>query len=484
MNNDLKTAAAYIRVSTDKQTELSPESQINEIQKYAKQNGYIIPREYIFRDDGISGKKADKRPQFQTMIATAKQNPVPFQTILLWKFSRFARNQEEAIVYKSMLKKHGVSVISVSEPVDDSPYSTLIERIIEWMDEYYSIRLAGEVRRGLKSKLDKGEPTNPAPYGYVNKNKGYEIDEEKAEIVRMIFNDYANGKAIFAIARDLNVRGYLTSKRRPWSSTTVSYILRNPTYIGKLQHNNDPNKNTRDSKDISIIDGNHKPIIDIDLWTKAQNLLTESEITNKKYCRKDGKSYKPYLLHGLLKCSSCGHAMVRTHAYTTYEAYQCCDYNHGRCKDNHRIRTKEMDSAVIDIIESVFENDTFVLDIRYKNDSKLRVDNGALIAKEEQKLKRIMEAYEDGVYTLDEYKASRIKVESKLEQLRNAKNSQQINETEIRKKFVKEKKKLVNKLRQSDIDVAEKNDILHSFIDKIIYNKKKESIEIFFYTIL
>lgn len=484
MCTELKIAAAYIRVSTDKQTELSPESQINEIQKYAKQYGYIVPKEYIFRDDGISGKKAEKRPQFQTMIAISKQKPTPFSTILIWKFSRFARNQEEAIVYKSMLKKNGVSVISVSEPMDDSPYSTLIERIIEWMDEYYSIRLAGEVRRGLKSKLDKGEPITPAPYGYINKNKGYVIDEAKAEIVKEIFTNYINGKAAFAIARDLNSRGYLTSKEKNWSSTTVSYILRNPTYIGKLIHNNDHTKNTRDSKDISIIDGNHEAIISMDVWEKAQNLIAHSEIVNKKYCRKDGQSYKPYLLHGLLKCSSCGHAMVRTHAYTNYEAYQCCDYNHGRCKDNHRVLMKEMNITVLDTIEILFKSDSFILDVRYKQENKIKSDNSNNIAKEEQKLIRVMDAYEDGIYTLDEYKERRLKIENRIEQLRLAQKLPKKNETEIRKEFVEEKKKLLKHLRSSNISEAEKNDILHSFIDKIVYDKKKNSIEIFFYCVL
>ena len=484
MSTELKIAAAYIRVSTDKQTELSPESQTNEIQNYAKQHGYIVPKEYIFRDDGISGKKAEKRPQFQTMIATSKQKPAPFSTILIWKFSRFARNQEEAIVYKSMLKKNGISVISVSEPMDDSPYSTLIERIIEWMDEYYSIRLAGEVRRGLKSKLDKGEPTTPAPYGYINKNKGYVIDEAKAEIVKEIFTDYVNGKAAFAIARDLNNRGYLTSKGKNWSSTTISYILRNPTYIGKLVHNNDQTKNTRDSKDITIIDGNHEPIISMELWKKAQDLISHSEIVNKKYCRKDGQSYKPYLLHGLLKCSSCGHAMVRTHAYTNYEAYQCCDYNHGRCKENHRVLMKEMNKTVLDTIELLFKSDTFILNVRYKNENVMQAGNSSIIDKEEQKLIRVMDAYEDGIYTLDEYKERRLKIESRIEQLRLAEKYSKPNESEIRKEFVKEKKKLLKHLKSSNISEAEKNDILHSFIEKIIYDKKNNSIQIFFYCVL
>jgi len=81
------------------------------------------------------------------MIAVAKQTPSPFSAIMVWKFSRFARNQEEAIFYKGMLKKRGIDVISTSEPIIDGPFGSLIERIIEWFDEYYSINLSTEVKR-------------------------------------------------------------------------------------------------------------------------------------------------------------------------------------------------------------------------------------------------------------------------------------------------------------------------------------------------
>ena len=111
----MKTGAAYIRVSTDDQVELSPDSQLKMIEKYAKDNDIILSKEYIYADEGISGRTVKKRPEFQRMIAVAKSKPKPFDVILVWKLSRFARNREDSIVYKSMLKKDcGIDVISVS----------------------------------------------------------------------------------------------------------------------------------------------------------------------------------------------------------------------------------------------------------------------------------------------------------------------------------------------------------------------------------
>ena len=109
-------AYGYVRVSTDKQEELSPDSQEKLLREYAAKNNIIILK--VFFEIGISGRKADKRPEFQKMIGLAKSSDHPVDVILVWKFSRFARNQEESIVYKSLLRKQSnVDVVSVSEPL-------------------------------------------------------------------------------------------------------------------------------------------------------------------------------------------------------------------------------------------------------------------------------------------------------------------------------------------------------------------------------
>ena len=175
-----KVACLYIRVSTEDQTELSPDAQKRLLLDYAQKNDMIVSGDFIFTES-VSGRHAQKRPEFQKMIALAKQPSHPIDVILVWKFSRFARNQEESIVYKSMLKKDNVDVISVSEPLIGGPFGSLIERIIEWMDEYYSIRLSGEVLRGMKEKaLQKGYQTSPClGYTAVGHGKPFVINESE-----------------------------------------------------------------------------------------------------------------------------------------------------------------------------------------------------------------------------------------------------------------------------------------------------------------
>ena len=208
--SERKTGAIYIRVSTDKQEELSPDAQLRLLMDYAKKNSIDVPEEYIYQDNGISGRKANKRPAFQNMIALAKSKEHPIDTIIVWKFSRFARNQEESIVYKSLLSKNSVDVVSVSEPLIDGPFGSLIERIIEWMDEYYSIRLSGEVMRGMTQNAMRGHYQSDAPIGYTSPGdkKPPVINPDTVQIPLMIKDMFLSGSTQLQIARKLNDMGY------------------------------------------------------------------------------------------------------------------------------------------------------------------------------------------------------------------------------------------------------------------------------------
>lgn len=227
-----KKAALYIRVSTHSQEELSPDSQKRLLLDYADKHQFLVEEPWIFQENGISGRTAQKRPQFQQMIACAKSESHPFDAILVWKFSRFARNQEESIVYKSMLRgKYGVDVISISEPIIDGPFGSLIERIIEWMDEFYSIRLSGDVCRGMTEKALRGGYQSRPPFGYriSSVNGQLELDPPEAQTVQKIFSWYGSESLNpFEIARKLNAQGICTALGNPFETRAVKYILQTP----------------------------------------------------------------------------------------------------------------------------------------------------------------------------------------------------------------------------------------------------------------
>lgn len=474
-STELKTAAAYIRVSTDNQTELSPDSQIKVVRQFAKQNGYIIPKEFIFRDDGVSGRHADKRPQFTQMIATAKQKPSPFSAVLLWKFSRFARNQEESIFYKSMLRKNGVEVLSVSEPAIDGPFGTLIERIIEWSDEYYSIRLSGEVKRGMTEKVERGGAVSIPSFGYSIVDKKYIPNPDTAPIVKKIFNDYINGVPSIQIARQLNDLKIKTTRGNLWENRTVDYILQNPVYIGKIRWN-PKGKTSRnfDNPDIMLVDGQHEPIIDVETFEKVQEIIAENKRTHIPYVHH--KINDDFMLHGLVKCSNCGSTLSMA---VRGQSLQCVKYTHGKCDVSHSISLKKINEMVLIDIEFAFKTENFNLNIRKKSDEP-DIDISALIDKEKLKLKRIKEAYEDGIYTLAEFKESKSLIEHNIEQLTNQIKPTD-NEKELKQKLIDKNKNVLQLLKNPKTSEKDKNEILKSFIEKIVFDRINTTIELFFY---
>ena len=131
----------------------SVSAQLRALRDYAAKNGHLIAREYI--DEAESGRDAD-RPQFRQMLDAASADDAPFEEILVWKFTRFTRKHEHAVAFKSMPRRRGVRVVSITEHADDSPTGKLMEAIIESVDEFYSENLAPEFQS--RQTLASGSP--------------------------------------------------------------------------------------------------------------------------------------------------------------------------------------------------------------------------------------------------------------------------------------------------------------------------------------
>lgn len=355
-------AAAYIRVSTEDQIEYSPDSQMKRILEYASRNDIQIPKEYIFVDEGISGRTADKRPAFQHMIALAKEKH-SFEQILVWKFSRFARNRQDSIFYKSMLRKEcGVEVISITEPLTNDPTSILVEALLEAMDEFYSINLAQEVRRGMQERFSRGKSITIPPFGYTMGKDGLVPHPEQSAWVVKIFELFAEGADYKEIADYLNHRAVVTSRGNPFEKRAVSYILHNPVYYGILrrQNRNDINKQTitydRNYENIPMdyVKGIHQPLISKELWNRCQKRINNEKerickrnIGDENYLIKKGNftgRENQYYLKNLIFCSNCGCPLIQIQRG---RAFQCSGYNHGSCKKSHYVRRTVLEELVL-----------------------------------------------------------------------------------------------------------------------------------------
>ena len=412
--SELRMAAAYIRVSTDDQMELSPDSQLAKIREYAAKNGLLLLSEYIFHDDGISGRAAEKRPGFQQMIATAKDPSHPFDVIIVWKFSRFARNQEESIFYKSILRsKCKVDVVSVSEPLIAGPFGSLIERIIEWMDEFYSVRLAEEVKRSMTINAKKGTLQSTPSFGYRVENRQLVIVPEEAEIIREIFRRFIAGDAMFRIAKDLTARGVRTHRGNPFENRTVDYILNNPVYLGKLRWT--PTGKTRrnfKNEDSIVADALHEPIIDAETWDAAQARCAALKRSYKRYGKPS--SERKHWLCGIVRCSACGTTLI----WSNPHFLKCNNYAHGRCTTTQHVAVEALEESFLaqlqhdlTFAESV---DCVVQSAKpARADQHLQQQRTRIVSR----IERLRDSYLDGIETLETYKAARQQMQAQLDDL-------------------------------------------------------------------
>ena len=170
----------------------------------------MVAREYV--DEAESGRIAD-RPEFRKMIDEASRPNAPFQEILVWKFSRFTRKREHAVAFKSMLRRKGVLVVSITEHADDTPTGKLMEAIIESVDEFYSENLAQEVTRGMREAASRGFWIGSrTPYGYkrvmvqdgAKKRPKLEPDLDTSPVVERIFDMAEAGTGMLHIACTLH----------------------------------------------------------------------------------------------------------------------------------------------------------------------------------------------------------------------------------------------------------------------------------------
>ena len=475
----LRIAAAYIRVSTDDQVEYSPDAQLAEIRKYAAGHGYLLPEEFIFMDEGISGRGTEKRPQFNRMIGTAKQAPRPFDAILLWKFSRFARNREDSIVYKSMLRKElGIDVVSISEPLSDDKMSILMEAMIEAMDEYYSVNLAEEVRRGMTEKARRGEIQCPPPFGYRLDGKQLIPHEEEAPIVQSIFQRFLSGEGLFPLARWMNDMGIKTHRGNAFENRTVEYILRNPVYIGKLRWN--PTGRTRrkyNHPGLILAAGNHTPLISQETWGAAQLRLDQIKSKWKYHGRPVTELKRWY--SGLVRCASCGATMI----FAAPHYWKCGNYARGRCRITQHITDEKLEDMLMAVLSHDCQS-SVPIDFSVVHRSASVIDESTLLEEQRKKtllkLDRLREAYLSGVESLDGYKAAKSDLESDLDriasqiQVLSSSESPQSMEAEMRSRIVR----LLELLSSPAATKEQKHDAATDVIDHCTFSKKDNLFKI------
>lgn len=322
----MENCVFYGRFSSKKQNETSTEAQLAECKAFAERNGYNIVREYV--DKEISGR-SDARPQFQQMIADSANKT--FDAVLVYQLDRFSRNRYDSAIYKTILKKNGVKVLSAKENITDDPARSFIRKCNR--TESMTIipkELGLKISRNGKLNAERGQFNGgKPPLGYKleiqdfgnYKKKVLVIDEETAPIVKKIFEMRANDVPVKDIIKFLNDNKYKNSRNRPFNKNSLQHLFNNKKYIGINTYgkeNEFPNAVPR--------------IIDDELFEKVQNI-------KEKYKHSPGikKATERYLLTGKLFCGKCGSKYIGTSGNsktaTMYRYYRCTKRNDRDCKN-------------------------------------------------------------------------------------------------------------------------------------------------------
>lgn len=321
-SKSVKNAVIYTRVSTKEQadTNQSLETQKKYCLQYANKQGLNV---LGFFGGTYESAKTDERNEFNRMIRFVKNQHEGVSVILVYSLDRFSRTGDNAIFISSELKKQGISIVSVTQPIDVSTHSGVLQQNIQFIFSKYDNDLRREkCISGMKEKLLRGEWTGGVPLGYTYDRSGDSREQkivanEKGRLIAQAFEMKAQGLSNTEIADKLSKLGLRINKKR------LSEILRNPFYCGFLSHN---------LLDGQVINGKHEAVISEELFLQANDMLKKNASGYKQESKNANVPLKNFV-----RCSECntpftGYIVKKKNLYY----YKC---NRIGCKCNRSAKT-------------------------------------------------------------------------------------------------------------------------------------------------
>lgn len=340
----MKTAIIYTRVSTEEQVNgLSLTNQEDACNEYAGRNGFRIER--LFREEGASAKTTDRK-QLIELLSFCKKRKGTIDALIVWKVDRFARRAEDHLTLKAYLKRFGVKLISVTEPIEDSNTGRLMETILAGFAQFDNEVRTERAINGLYGRAEEGGWITTAPRGYLNardaqKRPTLAVDPELAPIVTKVFQEYSTSnhtlKSISQYAYELGLRSRHGNRIH---IQPIAKLLRNPAYKGF--------RRSKSTGGIAL--ALHPPIVDEYTWEKVQFVLS-----GKK------KEFKPqrdtdWPLRGFVTCGDCDNLLTgsnvkgRTKYYSKYHCRFCRKATSGKVNSIDR---EEMHQAFADLLKKI-----------------------------------------------------------------------------------------------------------------------------------
>lgn len=386
MNRSGIKCVLYPRVSTEMQVDgFSLDGQRSSLKRFADREEMTVVD--IYEDAGKSGKSIEGRPAFKKMLSDI-ENGLQIDYILVYKLSRFGRNAADILNSLEFIQSYGINLICIEEGIDSSQASgKLLISVLSAVAEIERENIIEQTMNGRKEKARQGGWNGGfAPYGYYLKDKNLFIQEEEAEVIRIIYDKFANTEMGYGgVAQYLNLQGIKKIQRQngklsEWSGHLVRQILDNPVYCGKIAFGRRAKEKVKGTKnqyrqawqeEYIVADGKHEAIISEELWNKVREKRIETGIKQPSKVGKD----RSHLLTGLLRCPVCGGPMyTNKHAWTnkdgTYKEvyYYVCSRNRmvrGKsCTYKAMLKKTEIEPLVIASIKELVSNKTFAKEVK------------------------------------------------------------------------------------------------------------------------
>ncbi len=502
----VKRVALYLRVSTGRQAEndVSLPSQRDMTTRYCKAQGWEIVTEFV--EPGASATD-DKRPVFQKMLEQAASPERTFDVICVHSFSRFYRNGAEMELTIRKLRKHGVDVVSMTQPTGDDPSQQLMRQIIGIFDEYTSRENGKNVTRAMRESAKQGfwNGARP-PLGYrvveaerrgSKIKKKLDVDPVEAELVRLIFKLYTEGDqrtgplGIKETTKWLNERGYRTRRGATFGIGPVHGILKNACYAtGKWPYGRKNSRTGALHDPATIVEIDVPPIVPIETFDMVQAKLARNnpKVTAPRIVN------GPTLLTGLAVCASCGSGMTRTgtarghRSYSYYTCAGCHQKGKSVCKGRH-VPMAKLDTLILEGVKSrLFEPDRMatilgaLLDRQTTKDAAVEERRVALkseMKEKDEKLNRLYRAIEDGIVETDDQLRDRIKTLKNERDMAQASLERIVEQSRDRSALTPERIHAFTKLMHDKLDngdVQARKAYLRAVISEIRVDDDKVSI--------
>ena len=346
-------AAVYIRYSSENQRDgYSVEYQLDECKKYIDEHGFSFEKAYI--DEAVSGKSTNNREAFFSLLSDVKNGL--YDVVIVYKYSRFARNLMEATLYRQQIEKNGAKLISAMERIDDStPEGRMMRNIIMTMDEYYSDNLSTFVQSSMYTAAKSGKYLGGIlPYGFsVNENGEFIENKAEADIVRRVFELRAAGAMpadILRIFRDEGIRG---RNGKPFTQQLLNKIVRSEKYIGVYKY-------AVKGYDPIRIENAFAPIVPRELWDKVQHIVDN---LNVKKAAKGRARKNVYPLTGKIFCDVCGEPFTGNSKGNGIAYYTCRGQDKLQICKNGSVKKDVLENYVFGKIKELILAENHVDDI-------------------------------------------------------------------------------------------------------------------------